>query len=298
MAQDKGRRVGENFCVRLSPDERAELESMCAATVGPAALGPWLVWAARRAFVASGVLPLREVARDLPYGDDFGDEEFLPPPRPRIALPTRVGIAPATSSGIANDRRRGIAGASRPGSADDAGAGIAPIGERVILDLCAGSGSWSEPYKWAGYDVRRVTLPDLDVRLFTPPDRVWGVLAAPPCTEFSLARNASQKTREFADALEVVSACLRVVVVARPQWWALENPIGLLSHWLGAPADSWEPYEFGDPWTKPTAIWGDFARPERGPFVKAIGSAVDRATPAERAITPPGFARAFFEANP
>ena len=35
---------------------------------------------------------------------------------------------------------------------------------RVILDLCAGSGAWSQPYVEAGYDVRRYDLPT-DVRL-------------------------------------------------------------------------------------------------------------------------------------
>ena len=34
----------------------------------------------------------------------------------------------------------------------------------VILDLCGGTGSWSAPYREAGYDVRVVTLPDMDVR--------------------------------------------------------------------------------------------------------------------------------------
>lgn len=31
---------------------------------------------------------------------------------------------------------------------------------KIILDLCGGTGSWSRPYKEAGYDVRLITLPD------------------------------------------------------------------------------------------------------------------------------------------
>lgn len=58
--------------------------------------------------------------------------------------------------------------------------------QKIILDLCGGSGSWSRPYKEAGYDVRLITLPDYDVRTYTPPDHVYGILAAPPCTEFSV----------------------------------------------------------------------------------------------------------------
>lgn len=35
--------------------------------------------------------------------------------------------------------------------------------EKIILDLCGGSGSWSRPYQEAGYDVKLITLPDHDV---------------------------------------------------------------------------------------------------------------------------------------
>lgn len=157
----------------------------------------------------------------------------------------------------------------------------------------------------------RVTLPEGDVRTFVPPRGVWGVLAAPPCDQFSLARNGHRSPRDFARGLEVVSACLRIIQRARPKWWALENPVGLLSRWLGTPRDVWDPCDFGDPWTKRTAIWGDYAIPTRGPFVVPVGggplcaecdperrktSWCSRAD--HRARTPPGFARAFLHANP
>lgn len=31
---------------------------------------------------------------------------------------------------------------------------------KIILDLCGGTGAWSRPYKEAGYDVRLITLPE------------------------------------------------------------------------------------------------------------------------------------------
>lgn len=43
--------------------------------------------------------------------------------------------------------------------------------KKIILDLCGGTGSWSKPYKDAGYDVRIITLPEHDVFLFAPPPR-------------------------------------------------------------------------------------------------------------------------------
>ena len=35
--------------------------------------------------------------------------------------------------------------------------------KKIILDLFAGTGAWSQPYLDAGYDVRRITLPEHDV---------------------------------------------------------------------------------------------------------------------------------------
>ena len=111
--------------------------------------------------------------------------------------------------------------------------------KRVILDLCAGSGNWSQPYLEAGYEVVRVDLPQ-DVRLlerFAKP--VHGILCAPPCTVFSLAGVWVQRSPdEIKLALSVVDACLRLVVAHRPVWWALENPRGRLSRYLGPPPTS------------------------------------------------------------
>ena len=58
---------------------------------------------------------------------------------------------------------------------------------KIILDLCGGTGSWSKPYKDSGYDVRLITLPEYDVLTYVPPKDVYGILAAPPCTDFSVS---------------------------------------------------------------------------------------------------------------
>lgn len=88
----------------------------------------------------------------------------------------------------------------------------------------------------------------------------------------------------------------RVIALARPTWWALENPVGHLGRWLGTPRDVFQPCDFGDPWTKRTALWGDFVIPSRTCVAPAGG--MPGHTPAARAVTPPSFAQAFFEANP
>lgn len=176
---------------------------------------------------------------------------------------------------------------------------------KVILDLCAGTGAWSQPYVEAGYDVRRVTLPD-DVRL-EPYRRgaIWGLLAAPPCTMFaSSGARWPRSKNDYLHALSVVDACLRLVALhPELRWWALENPVGKLTHWLGRPVMYFHPCQYGDAYTKKTALWGRFTplhkRPvepvEKSPIHYAPESA-NRA--AIRSITPSGFATAFFQANP
>ena len=181
----------------------------------------------------------------------------------------------------------------------------AEVKDRVILDLYAGSGESSRPYREAGYDVRRVELADgEDVRLLMPTGNVWGILAGPPCTDLagSGARWWAQKGPEaLLGALALVDAALRAVVVNRPEWWSLENPVGRLRRFLGTPQLIFDPCDYGDPWTKKTLLWGEFRIPEKVPVAPTQGSKMHRMSSswaAQRAVTPPGFARAFFEANP
>jgi len=186
---------------------------------------------------------------------------------------------------------------------------------RVILDLCGGTGAWSRPWREAGYDVRLITLPEYDVRVYTPPDNVYGILAAPPCTEFSRAKHFHGKgnySHNFLQGLEIVSACTRVILIAKPKFWALENPIGYLVNWLKEPRFTFDAWEFGDNYQKRTALWGEFNPPKKTVSVKPNGivkfsmlksrdiapeyyGKLNRQT--RRAITPDGFAEAFFRAN-
>jgi hypothetical protein len=143
---------------------------------------------------------------------------------------------------------------------------------KVILDLCGGTGSWSKPYKHAAYDVRLVTLPELDVRTYSPPENVYGILAAPPCTKFSKAAwQIKKKDRDFKTGMETVRACLEIIWQIQEKgaplkFWALENPQGYLYNFLGRPAYWFQPWQFGENdgrSTKRTALWGYFNPPRR-----------------------------------
>lgn len=147
---------------------------------------------------------------------------------------------------------------------------------KVILDLCGGTGSWSKPYKDNGYDVRVITYPEHDVRLYEPPKNVYGILAAPPCTMFSFARTNAKKPRDLEGGMSLVIACLRIIWTCQYRiesdqqkfsplkFWALENPYhGMLRWFLGEPAYTFNPWEFGHNYQKHTALWGYFNHPKK-----------------------------------
>ena len=178
---------------------------------------------------------------------------------------------------------------------------------KVILDLCGGTGSWSRPYQDAGYSVLVVDIKNGDdVRLFEhfklP---VYGILSAPDCTHLagSGARWWKDKgERALLDALSVADACMRIIALHKPVFWALENPVGRLRRYYGNPSLIFNPCDYGDPYTKKTLLWGNFNHPEKNPVEPTEGSKMHLIAPSEerktlRSITPPGFAQAFFEAN-
>lgn len=175
----------------------------------------------------------------------------------------------------------------------------------LILDLCGGSGSWSRPYLEAGYRVEVVDpiVDGRDVRLFQRVKAgVRGILAAPPCTVHSYARNRYPPSEaEIRDALSVADACVRIAFVQQPAWWALENPINKLRRWYGPPRLTFKQWEYGDAGHKPTGIWGNFTAPTKCPKPRRKPSTFrtqyENARP-EDAVTPPGFAQRFFEVNP
>lgn len=223
---------------------------------------------------------------------------------------------------------------------------------RVILDLCGGTGSWSQPYKDAGYDVHVITLPEYDVTawceaeletqdgrwvkgigfghgaedcsLLIALEDIHGILAAPPCTMFSMARTVAKTPRDLEGAMKIVRACLEIIWYCQYSgtklaFWAMENPKARLRWFMGKPAMTFNPYEFGDPHVKPTDLWGNFNTDlTRAPVQlteEQIAKARVNSRPlprlpdgydlpdnfskraAQRSITPQGFAQSFFKAN-
>jgi len=202
---------------------------------------------------------------------------------------------------------------------------------RNILHLCADIGSDSFYYrKSEAYNVIQIGQ-EIGVENYSADLEIHGIIANPVCTEFSTLKGFQLHN---ADAdLTMVKHCQRIIQECSPVWWVLENPAnGTLKSYLGKPVFFYQPWEYGSPWTKKTALWGQFnipkklffgwsdvrtndklyIRPNRlkpslaylhkndvfripefEPFIDSVKTDADL-----RSLCSQGFARAFFEANP
>ncbi len=176
----------------------------------------------------------------------------------------------------------------------------------VIVDIQHPSGvSWEGPSNRPnltriGADVRELRMHALARRLIT--------FAFPSCTNL-----AGSGARWFADkglealyeSLGLVLACKRICEESAAPWM-LENPVGTLSSYWRKPDYTFQPWQYGDSYTKKTCLWtgGGFVMPEpwivhKPADVKAtihlMPPSADRGD--KRSITPEGFARAVFDSN-
>jgi len=194
---------------------------------------------------------------------------------------------------------------------------------KVILHLCAKEGSDSICYRDAGYDVR-IIGEEIGVENYNPPENVYGIIANPPCTMFSIARTTAKTPRDLREGMRLVKECLRIIWECQYQitehqripplkFWAIENPgTGFLTWFLGKPVFQYHPYEYGESYSKKTCLWGHFNLPKKPllfnpvPTGRTIGQdertffgnegkkSADMQT---RSRCPIKFAEAFFEAN-
>ena len=186
-----------------------------------------------------------------------------------------------------------------------------------ILSLFDYSGNWPKPFKENGYDVIQIELKlgidilELKSKDDIISDNIVGILAAPPCTDFAgsgaqywKAKDADGRT---AKSLELIDKTLEIISwYPNLKFWALENPVGRLQKLRPTLGNPWyfQPHWYGDPWTKKTGLWGKFNKdlpknevaPDPNSWIMKLGGKSER-TKELRSMTPPGFARAFYEAN-
>lgn len=139
--------------------------------------------------------------------------------------------------------------------------------KKLILQLCADTGSDTVPYKNdPRYEVMLVGK-DIGVENYHVNRKVYGIIANPVCLEFSTARTGG-RARNPEAGMFLVNECLRIIDEAKAKgglkFWVIENPArGALSDYLGKPQFTYQPYQFGSPWTKHTALWGEFNKPAK-----------------------------------
>lgn len=195
----------------------------------------------------------------------------------------------------------------------------------TVLSMFDYTGNWPRPYEEAGYNVIQldkkhgIDINDLNYEwlienIFEEFETVDIVLAAPDCThlagsgaQYGKKKDADGRTEQ---ALELVYQVLRTVDACRPQIWALENPVGRLPQLVPQLGKPWyfQPWWYGDPYTKKTGLWGNFnnhlpkneVKPIRacseGSWLMKLGGKSEK-TKELRSATPVGFAKAFFMAN-
>lgn len=166
---------------------------------------------------------------------------------------------------------------------------------KVVFSIFDASGSWSQPFRDAGYTVLQydAQLGDDIIENFPIADvlevqadgkEVVGVLSACPCTTFagSGARwwkdrhdkpnpdmveklFGPKAARHFDTAVEanvwMVNMTAGLIDLTKPKFHVLENPIGRIEEMarLPKPVMRFNPNMFGDPYTKKTSLYGDFS---------------------------------------
>jgi hypothetical protein len=197
--------------------------------------------------------------------------------------------------------------------------------KKTILSLFDFTGEWSKPYEEAGYNVIRFDIQsgqdvfDFSVEWFNDNydiTDVYGILAAPPCTDFANSGNRHKELKRADGRVEaskeLVLQALRTIEYFRPKFWVLENPVGEIEKLTGLPP--WrllfDPYHFGHPYSKKTILWGQFdnnlptavvehelAKGGEGSKMHTQYGGSSMATKNARSETPEGFAYAYFMAN-
>jgi len=139
----------------------------------------------------------------------------------------------------------------------------------------------------------------------------YGILSAPPCTDFSVsgAQYWGEKDEDGRTnhSCILVHQTLMIIKYFNSNFWVLENPIGRMEKLIPEMKKyrllSFNPCDFGDPYTKKTILYGKFnpflvqkpVKPTDGSKMHFISPGKKRSE--IRSTTPLGFAQAFFEAN-
>lgn len=190
--------------------------------------------------------------------------------------------------------------------------------EKYLLSLFDFSGGWSNPFR----EVTKVFQVDIklgidilgwDYKAWGEGKNVVGVLAAPPCTHFTVSGNQYWQVKDndgrTDEMIKLAEKAIEIIEYFNPKFWALENPVGRIEKCVpylkGKRVFSFHPCDFGEPYTKKTIIWGHCSpflvkspvEPTEGSKMWAKYGGKSERTKELRSVTPEGFSKAFFEAH-
>lgn len=199
---------------------------------------------------------------------------------------------------------------------------------KTLLSLFDYTGNWGMPFAKDPHwnvilvDIKHIDTPFSDIMdidyeflmeyVFEPFGTVDGILASVPCTEFAVsgARWFGEKDKDgrTQKAIDLVYKTLAIIECCNPDFWVIENPVSRIHNLvpeLGNPRMYFNPCDFGDPYTKKTALYGNFnsnlnynrVHPVEGSKMHRMYGGKSERTKEMRSETPLGFSNAFYEAN-
>ncbi len=198
-------------------------------------------------------------------------------------------------------------------------------GRQIMLSFFDVSTIMARPWAEAGYvcycidlqhprgETRDDNNPNIirvgaDIHHWLPPRDKDVVFAAffPPCTDLAVSGARWFRDKGIGKLVDAVALFKRSVELAELMKcpYLLENPVSTISKYWRPPDHTFHPNDYGDPYLKKTCLWtgGGFIMPKKRPVEPTEGMKLYWLPPSPeranlRSATPPGFARAVFNAN-
>ncbi len=191
---------------------------------------------------------------------------------------------------------------------------------KTVLSLFDHSTVMVKPWAEAGYECicvdilhdgentdGNITMVGADILDYLPPLREYAAVFAPPlCTHLAVSGARWFKGKglgKLADSIRLFHRAAQICEWAGAPY-LIENPVSTISSYWRQPDYTFHPCDYGDAYTKKTCLrtGNGFIMPDKTPVEPVLGSKMHLLPPsAQRAMlrseTPPGFARAVFEAN-
>ena len=128
----------------------------------------------------------------------------------------------------------------------------------------------------------------------------------PPCTDLAVSGARWFKNKGIGSlirALQLFEVSIKIAELLKAPY-IIENPVSTISTYWRKPDYTFDPCDYGDPYTKKTCLWtgGGFVMPLKNRVDPVEGSKMHLLPPSKdradkRSETPKGFAQAVFETN-